>query len=353
MSIKSRCHLYCINGLAKGCQYCVRGKKLVLFVSGVCPRNCYYCSLSEKRKNKDVVWANERVCKSPEEAVEEAELGNATGAGITGGDPNLFVQRTLSYARAFKKRFGKQFHLHIYLPTDTTTPKRLSAFSSSIDEVRFHPAFLIRPMNVEATRLESEKILKAVAIFGKANVGIELPMLPDKKKEILSYLKQMAPYIGFINLNEFEASDTNFSYLTKHHRLKDQGYLVSGSREAGLWVLKQLNRKGLKTKINLCTADSKLNYQYRNRLRNHQILPFGKKTSEGTVVYYAIYPRNSKELQILSKHVKGKEAFFDKKKRRVLVSRRLALALSTNYTIIKSEEYPTFDGMEVEIQALN
>ena len=49
-----------IGSLARGCKQCVKGEKLVLFITGVCPRNCWYCSISEKKKNKDVIFANER-----------------------------------------------------------------------------------------------------------------------------------------------------------------------------------------------------------------------------------------------------------------------------------------------------
>jgi hypothetical protein len=34
-----------------------------------------------------------------------------------GGDPLLFLNRTINYAKALKKAFGKKFHIHIYLHT--------------------------------------------------------------------------------------------------------------------------------------------------------------------------------------------------------------------------------------------
>ncbi|MFA5084343.1 MAG: radical SAM protein, partial [Candidatus Paceibacterota bacterium] len=118
---KTKFASYCTNKLPEGCRFCVKGQKLVLFITGICSRNCFYCSLSEKRKNKDIVWANERECGSPKDAIAEAIASRAEGAGITGGDPLIVLDRTIKYAKALKKKFGKKFHIHIYLPTKLVT----------------------------------------------------------------------------------------------------------------------------------------------------------------------------------------------------------------------------------------
>ena len=61
------------NGtLPKGCQMCVKGQKLVLFVTGLCPRNCFYCPISEKKHKKDVVYADEWPIKNEKEILKLA-----------------------------------------------------------------------------------------------------------------------------------------------------------------------------------------------------------------------------------------------------------------------------------------
>ena len=66
---------------------CVKGEKLVLFVTGLCPRQCYFCPISDKKYKKDVIYADEWPVTNIHQIIEEAKLIDAKGAGFTGGDP--------------------------------------------------------------------------------------------------------------------------------------------------------------------------------------------------------------------------------------------------------------------------
>ncbi|HRZ19884.1 MAG TPA: radical SAM protein, partial [Methanofastidiosum sp.] len=47
MSIKiTDANSYYTGKLSKGCKLCIKGRKSVLFVTGLCGVNCYYCPLS-------------------------------------------------------------------------------------------------------------------------------------------------------------------------------------------------------------------------------------------------------------------------------------------------------------------
>ena len=324
---------YCLNGIAKGCKQCVVGKKLVLFISGVCSEKCWYCSLSKKRKNKDVIWANERECKNIAGVIKEAEESNALGCGITGGNPLLFLNRTIKYAKALKKRFGKSFHIHIYLPTRLVDEKNLKKLAKYIDEIRFHPEFLI---DKSMFYNDIEKIKLASFFWKKENIGIELPIIPEKKKEILSFILLVKNKIGFVNLNEFELSDTNFNIVTRKYKLKENGYVVADSKKAGLWILRQLASKKAGLKVHLCTAELKNWHQYKNRLLRHKILPFSKRTRDGTIVYFAV-------------NGKIKPGYYDKKKKRTIIPVGRVKKLRNEHKILRIEEYPTYERDEVEV----
>lgn len=341
---------YCLkeNGIAEGCKYCVKGEKLVLFISGVCSRACFYCSLSVKRKNKDIVWANEKQCKNISNMLKEAKASKARGVGITGGDPLCKLARTIRYAKALKKVFGKSFHIHIYLPTKLVTRNKLKKLSLYIDEVRFHPVFLTN--NIEIIKEEIEKIRLASKLWPKENIGIELPLLPDKFIETLRIIRACSPFIGFVNLNELEISDTNFNYVTQHYKLNQDTYTVKGSKETGLKIMRELMNS--KLKIHLCTTRTKNLYQYKNRLKLHKILPFGFRTNEGSVRYFAIYGK--KLIKLAQKLKKFRQIYIDKPRNRIILSEKIIPKILElkKYKIARVEELPTADSTLISLEYL-
>jgi hypothetical protein len=90
---------------------------MVLLVTGKCDMSCYYCPLSEGKKNRDVTYANELLVKSDADILAEAEAIGARGTGITGGDPLQVMDRTTHYITLLKERFGVSHHIHLYTAT--------------------------------------------------------------------------------------------------------------------------------------------------------------------------------------------------------------------------------------------
>jgi len=67
--------------LCRGCRLCMKGAKMVLFVTGACARDCFYCPLSDERKGKDDVYANERRVLSDADVIGEARRMERPGHG--------------------------------------------------------------------------------------------------------------------------------------------------------------------------------------------------------------------------------------------------------------------------------
>jgi pyruvate formate-lyase activating enzyme-like uncharacterized protein len=361
---------WAVGKLPGGCQFCVEGKKLVLFITGKCPRKCYYCPLSESRKNKDVVYANERKLSDAtaiSEAIEEAKLMDAKGMGITGGDPLLVIDRTCRYVKAFKRAFGKKFHIHIYLPTLLTNEKNLKQLAKSgIDEVRFHPDFLNFD-NPTIRAREIEKINLANKYGWK--VGCEIPVIPKTEDKMILFAYSVRNYISFLNLNELETSVGNAPGFLKKKFVIYGNTAVKGSRESALKVIKWASRnlKNCKLKqLHYCSARTKDFFQYRNRLKRRLKLvfkPYDQVTTNDTLYRAALYPKLNVNLEKLRKKlmeefsIPSKLIEVDSNKKRILTSAEIADKLKKelkkmNLKIEIVEELPTYDTIEIQSESI-
>jgi len=288
---------YCSGTLTKGCKECVLGNKTVLFITGKCERKCYYCPLPESRKNLDVVYANERKLSNVNavsEAIEEAKLCSSKGLGITGGNPLQVLPRTIKFVRAFKKAFGKHFHIHIYLPTDQVTQRKLEKLAKSgIDEIRFHPYFLSKDEN------GLKAIADAYALKKKYHwkVGIEIPSIPKMERQTVKFLKTVKN-IDFLNLNEFEMPSLGGENLQKRGMSTvGNSVAIKGSQKTALNIMKAL--KDSKFPIHYCSAQTKNLFQFKNRLKRRLLnvkKPYDMITEDNDLFHAAIYLPETKPM---------------------------------------------------------
>tara|TARA_Y100000310_G_scaffold311695_1_gene358223 strand:- start:14134 stop:15165 length:1032 start_codon:yes stop_codon:yes gene_type:complete len=331
--------------LPEGCRQCVEGKKLVLFVGGKCPRACWYCSLSNNRKNSPKCFANERSVKRVKDLIDEAVSSRSLGCGITGGDPLYYFKQTMKYVKALRKKFGKRFHIHIYLPFPLVDEKKIRRLAKYVDEFRFHPGFLI---DIKRASEDVKKLKLVNSIIGRKRMGIEMPVIPGLEKEMFAFIDKVKDLVSFVNLNEFEISDTNFKIVTKKYKLNGDTYTINGSLKAGLWILKQVKKGGSDLNMHLCTARTKNSHQYFKRLMRRKILPYGNRTDEGTVIYFAIYS-NGKSLRRIARDISRitKKYYVDKIGKRVIINmddvEYVWDDLSDKYKIARVEESPTHD----------
>jgi hypothetical protein len=290
---------YSSGKLTKGCAECVLGNKTVLFITGKCSRQCYYCPLPESRKNLDVVYANERKLSNVNavsEAIEEAKLCSSKGIGITGGDPLCVLNRTIKFVKAFKRTFGKKFHIHIYLPTDLAAKAKLEKLAKAgIDEIRFHPYFLINDKK-GLKAVETAYLLKKK--YGW-KVGIEIPSVPGTEKATVNFLKNVKN-LDFLNLNEFEMPSLGGENLQKRG-MKTVGISVAikGSEKTALKILSEISKSRPQLNIHYCSAATKNLFQFKNRLKNrlkNVKKPYDIVTKDNDLFHAAIYLPETKPL---------------------------------------------------------
>jgi hypothetical protein len=342
------------NGkLCKGCRLCVEGEKLVLFITGICPRNCWYCSLSEKKKSQDVIYANERPISNVNEAIEEAKLCDAKGAGITGGDPLSKLGRTVEYIKALKKEFGKDFHIHLYTSLDLADEGKLeSLFNAGLDEIRFHPD------------IENNKLWNKLSLAKKFRwkAGVEIPVIPGLKEKTIRLIEFVKDKIDFLNLNELEFSELNYTeYEKRGLKTKNElSYGIKGSEELALELLEMFPG----TNIHYCTSRLKDSVQLAKRIKRRAKNikeKFDIVTDEGMLIRGAVYlDKNLKrkfkpeELEEAKKKINLKEIKIDERKSRLLLSKKNVIKFSDKikklgYIPAVVEEYPTWDSLEIDV----
>jgi pyruvate formate-lyase activating enzyme-like uncharacterized protein len=266
------------NYLPEGCRLCYNGAKMVLFVTGVCGRNCFYCPVSNERREKDVIFANEKRVEKDEDLIDEAVSMCALGTGITGGEPLLHLDRVIRYIKLLKNRFGSSHHIHLYTSLAPEKDILESLRNAGLDEIRFHPPLhLWHDINITPYR---KSIITACKLG--LSTGIELPSISSDFGGIISLLEEVG---GFLNLNELEFSETNFDELKRlgFRPVDDVSSAVLGSRE----VAESLAI----SKLHFCSSCFKDAVQLRERFKRiakRNARDFDEITDDGTLVYGVI-----------------------------------------------------------------
>ncbi|MDP8012135.1 MAG: radical SAM protein [Thermoplasmata archaeon] len=337
--------------LPEGCNLCREGAKLVLFVTGLCNFKCFYCPLSKEKKNNDVIYADEMPVLKYENIIEEAKLIDAKGTGITGGDPIKKIDRTVEFIELLKNEFGNAHHIHLY----TASGKRedLEKLSNAgLDEIRFHV-----PVRLWQNLLSSDyknKITISKDLGMK--VGIEVPVLPDKGKELLKLIMDAESLnIDFINLNELEFSETNYESLRlKNYRTKSYiSSAVYGSEKTAREII--LNNDFITT-VHYCSASFKDAIQLRRRLlrraknvaKDYEVI-----TRDGTILKGIIEIENPKEVYVKIMNefdIPGDLIYLDKYKNRIEIAPWILEKIKKYFKgkAYLVEEYPSWDRTEVE-----
>ncbi len=267
------------NYLPEGCRLCYKGAKMVIFITGLCERNCFYCPVSEVRRKKDLIFANERPIRMDEDLIEEAISMDALGTGITGGEPLLRTERVVHYIRLLKDRFGASHHVHLYTALAPGIEVLESLRSAGLDEIRFHPPL---HMWADINRTPYRRSIISASELG-LSAGIEIPSISSDPGGILSLLDEVG---GFLNLNELEFSETNADELKirGYVTLDDVSSAALGSKEAAGSLVKSLQG----SRIHFCSSRFKDSVQLRERFRriaNKNARDFDEVTDDGTIVY--------------------------------------------------------------------
>jgi uncharacterized protein len=334
---------------------------MVLFVTGLCRFRCFYCPVSSRRNQKDVVYANERLVGSDSDVLDEARAIGAAGTGITGGDPLGVIDRTEHYVRLLKQEFGPDHHIHLY--THEPNPEKLERLArAGLDEFRLHiPHYLWGPLTAGGGAYRA--VLEAAPAWGIRR-GVEIPVLPEKEAELRRLLVALDEIgVDFVNLNELEFSETNEDKLHERRYELDprNGWGVRGSRAVAERIVRESR---LRVPVHYCSSRFKDGVQLKQRLlrRAARTAPsFARVTDDGTMVLGIVEVPAARPLRPYATRlstiarIASSDYRIDFERRRVELSadrlRRVARRLRE--PAFEVEVYPTADALEVERTPLN
>lgn len=337
--------------LPKGCRLCARGAKMVLLVTGKCCRTCFYCPLSDAKRGRDVVYANETLIEDMSQILLEARQMRALGTGITGGEPLMAFERTKGVIKALKKEFGPAHHIHLYT-TGNLDPKHVSSLAKvGLDEIRFHPP-------IEDWTKDKAGFLPAFQASKKAGIstGIEIPAIPGMHKEMISLAKRsFALGLDFLNLNELEVAEPNWKAFKKRgYETRGNGSAIKGSRETARKVIAALKGRS----VHFCTSGYKDAVQLRKRLlrrARNVARPYQVITKDATLVFGIIEPTGDSEvfkerLTGLLKGLRVPRSLYHFSANRLELAPWVleVLAPCQPYKAYIIETYPSSDALEVE-----
>ena len=352
-----------LSPLSPACKMCAQGSKMVVLATGLCSAKCFYCPLSFKKGGKDRIFADEWELDGENDTkklIREAGYIDATGAGITGGDPLIVWKRVKKYISLLKNVFGSEFHIHLYTSGLKNADRLAELVSVGLDEVRFHPF----PECWNDMDNSPIKVSIKDALDTSADVALEIPVIPDMEEEIFSLIKWADDNeLRWVNLNELEYSERNCESLNnRNYVVKDDiSADVNGSQGSAIAVLKMVQNEDIDIGVHYCSVSFKDGIQLKNRIkrRAHSIAKeYEVITDEGTIIKGAIYKSDTSlnQLFILLKEEYGiseKFIFLDKEKSRIEIGlwilEKIALELKKKgCECFMVEEYPTDDRLEVE-----
>jgi pyruvate formate-lyase activating enzyme-like uncharacterized protein len=349
------------GALSPACQQCAEGKKMVLFVTGLCRFRCFYCPVSSRRNQIDATYANERLVTCDEDVLAEARAIGAAGTGITGGDPLGVIDRTEHYVRLLKGEFGPSHNIHLY--THEPNPEKLQRLArAGLDEFRLHiPHYLWGPLATDGGAYR--QVLEQAPSWGIRR-GVEIPVLPEKEAALVRLLQALEEIgVDFVNLNELEFSETNEDKL--HERAYEldpsNGWGVRGSRAVAQRIVREVR---LKVPVHYCSSRFKDGVQLRQRFHRRAERtrpPFASTTEDGTLVFGVVEAPAGRDVArwaagLIRTHRLGPRSYrvdFARRRLELAAGRARRLAPRLDAPAFAVEEYPTADALEVEREPLN
>ena len=240
------------NSLSPGCRHCGAGGWSCLFVNGRCNGQCFYCPTAQDDSGPPVT--NGLVFTDPDEYADYVATLGFSGVSISGGEPLLTPELSLSFLRAVRKRCGDKVHLWLYTNGTMLTADLCSKLKDAgLDEIRF---------DLGAVRYNLKKLRLAIDCI--PTVTVEIPAVPEDEELLKLKMVEMAEAgVKHLNLHQMRLTPHNFGPLTARGYIFLHGEKVT-LLESELCALRMVRfglEQGIPLPVNYCSFTFKRRFQ--------------------------------------------------------------------------------------------
>ena len=239
--------------LSPGCRTCAAGGWSCLFINGRCNASCFYCPTSQDDTGDPLT--NGIPFASAEDYAEYVARFGFTGASISGGEPLLTLDRTLSYIDAVHRRCGDAVHLWMYTNGTLLTREIAGELRcAGLGEIRF---------DIGATNYSLAKAQLAVGVI--PTVTVEIPTVPEEEALLRDKLAEMASVgIQHLNLHQLRLTPHNSKHLASrpYTFMHGENVTVLESELSALRLVRHGLEQGIDLPVNYCSFPYKRRFQH-------------------------------------------------------------------------------------------
>ncbi len=265
----------CAN-LSNGCRLCGEGLWSCLFINGECNARCFYCPAPQDEPYPP--GTNSVTFNSPDEYVAYLREFGFKGVSISGGEPLLTPERTLSYISAVRREFPEMY-IWMYTNGILLTKERAEELrDAGLDELRF---------DIGATSYSLDNLKKAVGVIPV--VTVEIPSVPEEKDTIKERMRELAKLgVNHLNLHQLRLTPHNAEKLLRrdYTYAEEERVVVIESEITALELMLFSIEEGLGLPVNYCSFPYKNRYQglaARKRSAGYMLREYEEITENGYI----------------------------------------------------------------------
>lgn len=259
------------RSLPESCKPCLEGRGSNVCVTTRCTRDCFFCFNPQPRA--DAMSIHGRSVSSNAEAGDLLKSLAVRSVGLSGGEPLLALNRTLSLLQTFRDELGPEARLDLYTNGDLLTPTIARVLKKSgLDGAR---------INLVANGFDLKPVLAAFSAGLSAE--IEIPVIPRQARRLKALILELdAMGVSHLILHELFVCGQN------SEKMRRLGYSaapgsedsrlswapVAGSFETALGLLLFAQAHAKKLSVYFCSCGTQ-NWIAENALEHERSLRHG------------------------------------------------------------------------------